>query len=248
MTIRAVIFDVGFTLVRAEPSEEALVLEAMNAAGLDVDRTDLARATRAVMAEERRQPGRDLDVWASDSNIEQYWTGFYQRLLAQLDVVPDRRLAVAERIYAQFVAHASWTLYPEVEPVLAELQQRGYILGAVSDWQTVLLELVHQLELSRYLEFVVVSAVIGLGKPDPLLFRHAIQRAGVAPQEALFVGDTYATDILGARAAGLRPVLIARTHRPPVADVPIIQTLNELFNVLPPGGSASIIRRDDSQR
>jgi putative hydrolase of the HAD superfamily len=154
-------------------------------------------------------------------------------LLAELDVEPDRRAIVAEQIYAQFVNHKSWALYPEVRGVLSELQRRGYILGAVSDWQTALLELVHHLELSRFLEFVVVSAMIGLGKPDPLLFRHAVERAGVAPSEALFVGDTYATDVIGARAAGLQPVLIVRDGQPPMADVPIIQSLDQLFELLP---------------
>lgn len=235
--IRAVIFDVGFTLVRAEPSEAALVLGTLQAAGLDVDVSALERAARVVLTEARQRTGRDLDIWASDTNIQRYWVDFYQRLLAQLGLPPERRRAVAERIYAQFVEHSSWTLYPEVERVLDELQRRDYILGAVSDWQTLLLELVHHLDLARYLDFVVVSAVIGLGKPDPLLFRHAIERAGVAPHEALFVGDTYATDILGARAAGLHPVLIARHRRPPVADVPVIQALDELFDLLPPGES-----------
>ncbi|HYN88286.1 MAG TPA: HAD-IA family hydrolase [Ardenticatenaceae bacterium] len=234
--IRAVIFDVGFTLVRIEPPEEVLVLEAMRAAGLEVASSDLARAAQAVLAAERAKTPRDLDVWASDLNIRRYWLDLYERMLGELDVAPQYRPATAERIYAQFVGHAHWTLYPEVEGVLGELQRRGYILGAVSDWQSALVELVHHLNLSRFLQFIVVSAVIGLGKPDPLLFRHAIARAGVAPAEALFIGDTYATDILGARAVGMHPVLIARNHEGFAADVPVIRSLDEIIALLPSYG------------
>lgn len=98
---------------------------------------------------------------------------------------------------------------PGVEAVLKELKTRGLIVGIVSN--SVFSEDVLTYELRRnhlqdYFQVVVSSAEYGLQKPHPAIFAAAIGRSGVKATEAWFVGDNYQKDILGAAAAGLRPI------------------------------------------
>ncbi len=226
--IKAVIFDVGHTLVRPGISPFTLLRDL----GLDVTPDQVHRAVRPAMDEFWRRMGRDRELWASDATIHEFWMLFYHIVLSHLGVPEERHRELAEKIYRAYLSHHMWDLFPEVEDVLSRLHGEGYILGAVSDWQSTLLELLGHLELVRYLDFVVVSAIVGAGKPDPSLFHEALRRAGVRPEEALFVGDTYVTDILGARAAGMYPVLVDRSRRPAPVDCDLVRDLTGLFDVL----------------
>ncbi|HET7842406.1 MAG TPA: HAD-IA family hydrolase, partial [Terriglobia bacterium] len=76
------------------------------------------------------------------------------------------------------------------------------------------------------------SAVVGVEKPHPEIFQLALGRAGVAASEAVFVGDTNATDVGGAQLAGLTGVLIDRVRAYPNADCPRIETLSALGPIL----------------
>ena len=76
---------------------------------------------------------------------------------------------------------------------------------------------------------IVVGYLVGLSKPDPAIFRHALERLGVEPREAVFVGDSYAHDALAARAAGLAAVLIDPLDLHPEAVCPRIRRLGDLL-------------------
>ena len=65
-----------------------------------------------------------------------------------------------------------------------------------------------ELGLAKHLDFVLDSAEVGVEKPDPRIFRIALERAGVDPAHALYVGDLYSVDVLGARAVGMEAVLL----------------------------------------
>jgi putative hydrolase of the HAD superfamily len=106
----------------------------------------------------------------------------------------------------------------------------------VSNWIWQLPELLHSLELVSLFDFVAASARVGYEKPHPEIFRHALQEAGVGPEEALHVGDHLDADVAGAQAAGLSAVLIDRRDRFTEADlpdgVPLIHSLAELLPIV----------------
>lgn len=226
--IKAVIFDVGNTLLRPNATPITLLRDL----GLDVTPEQVRKAVQPAMDEFWRRAGRDLELWGNDRTIYEFWMRFYHTILERLGVPEERRQALAERVYQAYLTHEMWELFPETEEVLRRLHDEGYILGAVSDWQSTLLEILRHLELTQYLSFVVVSAILGVGKPDPFLFREALRRAQVQPEEAVFVGDTYVTDVLGARAAGIHPVLVDRSRHPAPVDCDLIRDLTGLFEVL----------------
>ena len=84
----------------------------------------------------------------------------------------------------------------------------GYRVGVVSNADGRVEALFDQVGLTPYVEFVIDSHVVGVAKPDPRIFRMGAERLRLPPEECLYVGDLYAVDVLGARAAGLRPLLL----------------------------------------
>jgi putative hydrolase of the HAD superfamily len=101
--------------------------------------------------------------------------------------------------------------YPDAEPALRELRDRGQRLVAVSNWDCSLPRVLERCGLAELLDGAVSSAGAGASKPDPAIFAPALELAGCDAERALHVGDTPDEDIAGARAAGIRSLLIDRT-------------------------------------
>ncbi|MBI4278399.1 MAG: HAD-IA family hydrolase, partial [Armatimonadetes bacterium] len=96
---------------------------------------------------------------------------------------------------------------PGTVDVLRELRRRGYRVAVVSNADGRVADTMARVGIAPHLSFVVDSYVVGVEKPDPRIFHLAVERAGVAPGEAVHVGDTYSVDYLGARVAGLLALL-----------------------------------------
>ncbi len=118
-------------------------------------------------------------------------------------------------------------VYPDVMDTLAGLRSRGVRVAIVSDWDCTLAEHLDRLGVGGWVDAVVVSAEIGVAKPDRRIFTAALDGLSVAPEAALVCGDDPARDLAGARAAGIRGVLIDRAGRYPEIDARL-RTLAEL--------------------
>ena len=120
----------------------------------------------------------------------------------------------------------------------------GLRIGIVSDWGSNLREILTGLELDRYLDFVLPSGAVGLAKPNPAFFRVALDTVGVAPSEAVMVGDSYRADVRGAWAAGMDALWLDRTEgvtitpddEPAPTDVRVIRSLDEVPEIVRAGG------------
>ena len=140
----------------------------------------------------------------------------YERRMRELVGELGLALAVGElrRISEASIAawHAHTSLDPEAKSVLGELQGR-YKLALISnfDHPPHVHRLLDELALRPFFDAVVVSGDVGVKKPDPAIFAPALGQTGLVADEVLFVGDSPEDDLAGARAAGLRPVLIRRS-------------------------------------
>jgi putative hydrolase of the HAD superfamily len=123
--------------------------------------------------------------------------------------------------------------YPDAAPVLGALRALGVRAAVVSNWDCTLPSVLDDLGLGGMLDAVVTSAVAGAAKPDPAIFEAALQEVRCPREKALFVGDSPETDIAGARAAGLRAVLIDRGTAPVEAGGPArIYSLDDLLELI----------------
>jgi putative hydrolase of the HAD superfamily len=121
--------------------------------------------------------------------------------------------------------------YPDVTPALRRLRADGVRLVIASNWDCSLADWLAPLGLLELVDGVVTSAVVGAAKPDPALFRRALELAGAPAAEAVHVGDSLENDVEGARAAGLRALLLVR-HGEPAPGVEALDSLAELPSVI----------------
>ncbi|HWO93339.1 MAG TPA: HAD-IA family hydrolase [Dehalococcoidia bacterium] len=225
--VRAIIYDCGNTLLYAHPSIEEIcrMLELEHGHRLD------AKAFQNALPDWGAMYYRSIGgMYMSDVDVRAGWAEHYGAAVAQvLAVAPAEAVEVGGLIYDWFAHPARWTPYPDVVPTLAEAKRRGYIQGVVSDWGSDLHGILVGHDLTKYLDFVVASAVVRVAKPHSDLFAQALQRAGVAADEALYVGDSYVADVIGARTAGLRAVLIDREGKAPPVDCDVVRSLEEVL-------------------
>ena len=173
----------------------------------------LVRMVWRVAAEQAEQRFRDGAEY-SDSDAE--FAAMFEQLgrivFAQLGVGGDHA-ALARRFLERFWSDGNWVAFPEVHEVLRTLRGRGVRLGVVSNAPSDLPQFLDHLGITPLVDFVVVSALEGVRKPDRRIFATALDRAGVAPEAVVHVGDMYLEDVLGGRAVGVRPLLMERGRR-----------------------------------
>ena len=243
MGFRLLCLDAGFTLltprrtladaltgVLAEDGHE-VTEEQLHAAWEDADRW---------FWDEYHRPGND--TWSDDARIEDYWRRYHGVLLGSLGM--DARREVLDRILASQFAAEAWEPYPDVVPMLRAVREAGDVtIGVVSDWGSNLRGILAELELDSSLDFVLPSGAVGVAKPNPAFFRLALQEAGVDPDDALMVGDSYRADVRGAWSAGMHAVWLNRQEgikiapagEPLPTDVHVIQSLDALPEIVRAG-------------
>jgi putative hydrolase of the HAD superfamily len=191
--VRAVFLDALGTLVELQPPWLALRERLPD----EVDEERLVAALRAEMAyyREHAHEGRDEASLAD--------------LRERCAAIVSERLGL-EISVEDLVASIRFAVYPDVVPALSDLRDRGLTLVAVSNWDCSLPRVLERCGLDGQLDGTVTSARAGARKPDPAIFAAALELAGCGPDEALHVGDTPEEDVAGARAAGIRALLIDR--------------------------------------
>lgn len=226
---RAILFDVGSTLVDPDPSARELILAVLNAHGSNLQVEDIARAEpRAWEAVQHLLPFQRYGRKES----REFWDAFDTALLENLGIPDDHDLR--RRMFEEFQRIENWRLYPDAIDVLQTLRARGYRLGVVSNWEEWLEDLLLALDIHGLFEIIVASGPFGRAKPHPAIFAHALEALNVPALEAVHIGDSPRDDVNGARAAGARPILIDRGNRFADLDVERVAALSDLLPLFPP--------------
>jgi len=118
---------------------------------------------------------------------------------------------------------------------LEALRSRGYGLGLITNRQNVerFYQILEAMELHPYFDVVLASGEVGVTKPEPGIFYAALDQAGVSAEHAIYVGDNYWADVVGAQRAGVTPVLFDPYHLFPEADCLILERIDDLLPWLP---------------
>lgn len=215
----AVVFDVGGTLIGFEDPHP--FREFLAAAGLAADEVDACGLRTRFLGVLARRRDEAQGLGASDAGLDAWWGAIFA------DVWPDRPDLAAE-MHTWFRLDRFDRLHADALPALEGLRRLGLPLGVVSNFTADLENLLCHLGLRGYFDFVVVSAVVGLAKPDPRIFALAAANAGRPPHRLLYVGDHIGDDVDGAHGAGLDAVLIDRGDRFGGAACARLRSLEEL--------------------
>ena len=135
-----------------------------------------------------------------------------------------------------------WCKVPEGLPeALAAMRSAGVKTAVVSNSEGIVARVLREVGLEPQLDLIVDSGLVGVEKPDPRIFRIALERFGVSAERALHLGDTFGTDVLGARAAGIRCALIDPfAHYEGLhPDVPRVPGATEVANAITSRASRS---------
>jgi putative hydrolase of the HAD superfamily len=221
---RALLIDGLGTLVSLDPPAPLLRRELALRFGVDMSEAEAARGLAAEIAFYRAHmgEGRDTDSLAA-----------LRRRCAEtlVDALPDPDRLAGHGIGSVTDALLSalrFEPFADARPALVRARARGARVVVVSNWDVSLLEVLELAGLTPLLDGVVTSAAVGAAKPAPAIFHHALELAGVAPGDALHVGDSPAEDVQGARACGIRAVLLSRAGDAAPPDVATIAGLDEL--------------------
>lgn len=225
-SLRAVFFDVGNTLLYADPSVSEVCRQVLAEAGhvRDLGLIDSFMPLVDAYYEERYE--EDDAFWTDEERTSSVWVGMYSMLCRRLGI-EDEAVTLARRVYDEFGRPDRWSAYADVRPAFERMKARGLRVGIISNWDSRLVGLLGGLGFGDVLDDIVSSADVGVHKPDPRIFELACGRIGVEPAQAAHVGDHHYADILGASAVGMRAVLIDRHGVVDPADGPI-RSLDEL--------------------
>lgn len=230
MTLRAVFFDAGNTLVRIDYAAIAAAL---------AEHGVTASAEAVQRSEWRARVRLDSDVFARTGEIastearstHSRYLAYVLEGLGVTDPVLMQALDAWRRGYNQPLG--LWTApEPAAVPALRLARQAGLATAVISNSNGTIREILARLELLPLVDFVLDSHEEGVEKPDPAIFGRALARAGVAAPQAAYIGDLYSVDVAGARAAGLRAVLLDPGGHWERRDCPTAPTVLEAVQAL----------------
>ena len=227
--VKAVFFDVDFTLIQPGPVFQGAGYAAAAAlhgvAGVDPARFDAAVAAASSILDEVEEPLYD------DALFIHYTATIIERMGGRGPTV----VAAAREIYLAWAVNHHFDLYDDVATVLPQLAAHGLHLGVISNSHRSLAAFIEHFALDRLVRTHVSAYPDRYMKPHRSIFDEALRQAGVAAAETVMVGDSLAADVHGALGAGLRAVLLRRSGEIPPGvppGVPVIRTLGELPGLL----------------
>jgi putative hydrolase of the HAD superfamily len=223
---RAILLDALGTLVALERPTPSLRRELAERFGIEISAAQAQAALAAEIAYYRAHldEGRDPDQLAA---LRRRCAEVLRAALPASD-----RLASVDTgsLTAALLSSLRFTAFPDARTAITAVRtaRPGVRVVVVSNWDVSLVEVLVRLELTPFLDGVVTSAGAGARKPDPAIFMQALAIAGVSPERAVHIGDSIDEDVVGARRAGITPILLRRDGAPGPAGVRTIASLAEL--------------------
>jgi putative hydrolase of the HAD superfamily len=207
---RAVFFDAGETLLAPHPSFGELFVAVLAEHGCTVGIEQVDEARVAVGATfDDLAAGAGLTTWSTSRSLSRrFWGLVYGNILERLGVEAGGNLV--EGLYERFSRFDSYRLFDDVLPTIGAIRDAGVAVGLISNFEEWLEEMLTAWKVTTLFEPIVISGREGIEKPDPAIFRLAVERAGVAPGEAVYVGDHPRIDAAAAEAVGMASILIDR--------------------------------------
>jgi len=222
MKIQAVLFDAAETLFTTRGSVGEIY------GGIAREFGSTARATdiQAAFVRQFRHSGP-----LTREHEKEWWKDVVHRVFTEVGMVRefDRYF---EKVYDTFRGSEAWILFPETREVLGELKNRGLRLGVISNFDSRVYSVMRSLDILSFFDAVTISSETGFAKPQPEIFRTALQALHVTADRTLLVGDSVADDVIAAKAVGIAALLLDRHGKHKVDSIQSIHNLRDVLQWL----------------
>ncbi len=217
--LEAVLLDAGGVLIDLDYRYLQRLIEPVHRV---VAESELSHAESLARREINRSVGDDEDVSSR-------WRDYFHTILGNVGVAGDLHPPLIDSLWEAHQRVGLWTVAVEgALEVVSELKRRGFRLGVVSNAEGTVARNLDDAGFTGLFETVVDSHLVGVMKPDPAIFRIALERMSLKADGAVFVGDMPAIDVEGARAAGIVPILLDRHDLHTEVASARIRSLDEL--------------------
>jgi putative hydrolase of the HAD superfamily len=223
--VETVLLDAGGVLLDLDYAYLRRLVEARR---LPTSEYDLSRFEALARREIHRQV-------AGGGRVGEAWRDYFHVILGKVGVAGEDQREIIDALWEAHQRFGLWTVPIDGGPEsVAVLKQRGYRIGVVSNAEGRVEQDLYAAGYEGLLETVVDSHVVGVEKPDPQIFNIALQRMNVSAETAIFVGDVPSVDVVGAREAGLIPLLLDRHDLYADSSEHRISSIRELPTLLGP--------------
>jgi len=228
--VKTVCFDLYNTLARYEPPLEIIHANACRDLGIEVNPGALIKALPVADMFWRNENSRSpIEKRPQDQKMTVY-AEYEIKLLKEVEIEINHETAL--RIMAKIQQGGlNFEVYDDSLPTLKLLKDHDLTLGLISNVGQDVEQTCKELGLLPYLDFKVTSFEVGYDKPRPEIFLVALEKAQTKPEEAMYVGDQYDQDVVGARGVGMKALLLDRNDSfTDINDCPRIHSLAEIVD------------------
>jgi len=233
MNIRAIFYDLDGTLRTGRPSGRQFFAD--SAAGLGLVLTPQIRRHAAqwehyYWAESSEKRADEIDF----PDEGDFWINYSRRQLLELGAPAQQ----AQVLASQISKHMETTYRPEdvlmegLHETLSSLRTSGITLGVISNRHHPFTDYLRELRIDEYFDLILAAGEVNAWKPGKEIFQYALDQVGISAREALYVGDNYYADVIGARNAGMNPVLMDPDGIFDAPGCPVIQSHHQILAYL----------------
>ena len=232
--IKAVLFDLDGTLRLNQPPSKNVFADCVKGMGIEPSAEDHDRAERWEHFYFAHSLAIQEDGEKFKDNRKGFWVNFTKRRLVALGVHHHKAAELAPHVSdCMEMNYKPQAHLPDgIHALLKTLQEKGYVLGVVSNREGPFQDELEELGLKDYFRFSLAGGEVQSFKPHPRIFERALEMAGTTAQETMYIGDNYFADVVGSLRAGLVPVLFDPSRLFPDAECDVIRSFDELHDLL----------------
>lgn len=217
MPLRAITFDVGHTIIFPHPSLGHRYASAAERQGITMAPGEAEQRFMAAW-KQARETQTGLVYGTNHEEARSFWRRVIDIIFVDDGVSSVKRAAILNELYEGFATASAWRVDSGWQEAVKACRNAGLRIGLISNWDVRLRDLLTALDITADVDSAVISAEIGIEKPEPAIFMHALAELGVDPQDALHVGDTWEDDIEGACRLGIRTGWVNANPSAPLLD------------------------------
>ena len=225
---RVALCDIGETVVRHNPGFTATIAREATALGAEAELNNVRR----VIDEEWHHAIADPANYGFTADVDQsksFWLSLYSTIGARLGLGDSNEFV--DRLYSHFTQFDSYAAMDGAHEALSQLRHAGIRVVAASNWEPWLLDLLVHLRMYDLFDHCVVSGIVGLEKPDPRFFLHALDVSGAAPIETVHMGDSFEADVQGAWTVSLDAIWVNTRGDMHRHECPTATTISEAVDM-----------------